>query len=116
LQRTLIPDVDVECAFCGYRSDAEGAAILYLGNVLGETLMLAWKDGNDYPLYWCPNCVNNALIGLESGGFLCFACGFEYEHGKLRVCGLCRGANDPDGFVGDMCEDCYSGYVARDNS
>jgi hypothetical protein len=72
LQRTLKPDVDVECAFCGYRSDAEGAAILYLGNVLGETLMSAWKDGNDYPLYWCPNCVNNALVGLDSGGFLVF--------------------------------------------
>ena len=116
LQETLKPDVEVECVFCGYRADAEGAAILYLANALGETLFSAWKDGGDYPLYWCPNCVNHALIRREDDGFLCFGCGFEYDHGDLRVCTFCLDPSDPEGFVGDMCDDCYAGYVARDNT
>lgn len=116
LQYTLNPDVQVECVFCRYADDAEEAADLFIGNVLGVTEYSAMKDGEEYPHFWCPNCVNKAMVDKGMGDFVCFACGAEYRHGTLKVCPTCGEPKDVDGFVGDRCTDCDEAYIQQDHT
>lgn len=116
LQHTLHPDAEAECLFCGYADDAEEAADLFIGNVLGITEHSAMKDGEDYPHFWCPDCVNKAMVDKDMGSFICFACGAEYEPGILKVCPNCAEPKDVDGFVGDRCSDCDEAYIQQDHT
>lgn len=123
LQKSLSADVNVECLFCGYKAEAEDAAEMFIANVLQESRYRAFKEGYDYPLYLCPNCDNQALVdkGISGGmapqvQFVCFACGFEWLEGDLRVCELCGNPKDPEDFFAGQCSDCFRAYTDRDNT
>src|SRR4029077_8448029 len=92
IQRTLLPDVSVECMFCGYRASAEDAANFFIA-----------QHQIRQAIYFCPDCDNEALIDLGAAGnaapvtqFVCFGCGAQWDEGALEECPLCQELESPD--------------------
>jgi hypothetical protein len=112
LQPTLLPDVSVECVFCGYRAKAEDAANFFIA-----------QHQTRQAVYFCPNCDNEALIDLGATGnaasvtqFICFACGSQWNEGALQECPLCQELESPDRMTHMGCSECFRAYVAQDHT
>lgn len=112
LQQTLRPDVCVECMFCGYRASAEDAANFFIAqHQIGQAI------------YFCPDCVNEALVDLGAAGnaapstqFICFGCGSRWDEGTLEECPLCQELESPDYMTPMGCRECFNSYVAQDHT
>jgi hypothetical protein len=112
LQQTLRPDVSVECMFCGYRADPETAANFFMA-----------QHQIRHGMYFCPDCDSKALVDLGAAGnaapatqFICFGCGSQWDEGTLKECPLCQSLESPDYMTPMGCSECFSAYVARDNT
>lgn len=116
LQECLMADAGVNCAFCGFTSDSEDAARLYIENVMGETKFSAWRDGGTFPLYHCPECCSHALVNHDEAKFVCFGCGIEYDNGELEICDDCGDPCDSEERFGGRCNECWNLFIARDNT
>src|SRR5262249_29987785 len=57
-QKTLRPDLSVECFFCGYRASGDDAADFFI----------AQNPGTHSRKYYCPECDNKTLIDLGVTG------------------------------------------------
>lgn len=112
LQQTLRPDVSVECMFCGYRADPETAANFFMA-----------QHQVRHGLYFCPDCDSKALVDLGAAGnaapatqFICFGCGSQWDEGTLEECPLCQSLESRYYMTPMGCRECFSAYVARDNT
>lgn len=111
-QQTLRPDVSVECMFCGYRAEPEAAANFYMAqHQVGPAM------------HFCPDCDSKALVDLGAAGnaapatqFICFGCGLQWEEGTLAECPLCQNLESPAYMTPMGCSECFSAYVAQDNT
>lgn len=112
LNETLVPDVSVECLFCGYRASAEDSANFFLA-----------QHHAARAIYYCPGCENEALVDIGAAGnmapatqFFCFACGGQWDEGTLEECPFCQQLEYPD-FMSTMgCRECFGAYVAEDHT
>jgi hypothetical protein len=88
-QNAAVLDATWTCRFCGTESDAKDVAEYFIESELGLVAYSVVKDGGQWPLYDCPECEDEALVGLDEGGFRCFACGEDFESGVLSQCTDC---------------------------
>lgn len=129
---------ELRCLFCSWSpipgEEAEEAADLYVGEVLGLSSYVVIKDGGEWPVKSCPECEVDALVegveflkgpapamvkteGLEEYPYplpelLCFNCGFQSSYTALGRCGRCDSwITDPDLSI---CSDCADYVRGRD--
>ena len=112
LNETLLPDVTVECLFCGYRASAEDSANFFLAQ---------HQEGR--AIYYCPACMNEALVDIGAAGnmapatqFFCFACGCCWDEGQLEECPFCQELESPEYMSPMGCRECFGAYVAEDHT
>jgi len=106
----LLGDCGVKCCFCGYQKSGKEAANDYIHNILGIDEYSTIKDGDEYPLYDCPECGDDALVyDWEKGRAICFSCDYKERIEKLSFCIYCgavyKKAADED--LG-MCPECIT--------
>ena len=119
LQEALKADCDVSCAFCGYAAPAEEAAELYIATAIGVTRHYCDKEGEEYPLWNCPNCGNKALVfeeGYSEVDGICFACGATPSPGEYKSCDQCHELCPAENRVGGQCLDSIKAYIAEDHT
>jgi hypothetical protein len=110
---------EVECKFCGYKSDdSQVAADEYISHVMGESQYRVEKDGGIWPRRKCPSCEWNSLVDLrytERGPqYICFQCGGKWEPQELSECSRCGEPKKESDMP--MCENCFRDMVSKDNS
>jgi hypothetical protein len=105
--QTLIPELTVECLFCGYRAAADDAANFFLA-----------QHEKASAIYLCPECVNKTLIDIGAAGnmapatqFFCFACGYTWDEGILEECPLCEEVEYAEYMSPMGCRECFGAYV-----
>jgi hypothetical protein len=74
-------------------------------------------------IYYCPSCENEALVDIGAAGnmapatqFFCFACGGQWDEGKLEECPFCQQLEYPDYMSPMGCRECFGAYVAEDHT
>lgn len=77
-----------ECYFCGYSDEPNNVAKRYIENVLHISEYESLHDGEDFPLYTCPNCNIESLVKTNNFYF-CFKCGMRYNLDELEKCNSC---------------------------
>jgi hypothetical protein len=113
MQNTLfLLEEECECKFCNFKADWETTMskwLLYHGDYRYFDL----KDNMIDPvIHACPECGNEALYGFKDGsmsppspGWICFACGNEWEIDEIQECIRCStmffSSHEGDSFCGD---------------
>lgn len=115
------------CAFCLWKPlDGNDCALEYLHAVLNISLYESMKDGEEAPLYVCPECGEEAFVrGVQRAdlnasdseaskqyrndeAWACFACGYIKEQEEIDFCNRCGTPTEvhSDPGVLALCEDC----------
>jgi len=77
----------------------------YVEQELGIDEYSCVKDGEEFPVYDCPECGHNQLVyDAEADKYHCFHCSQDYEGGELMHCSECP-AITPVNEVG-LCSNC----------
>lgn len=109
---TLPLDGTLKCLFCGYNDIPEKIAHAIIENIWGISEYSEVKDGGYFPLEYCPECKNQALL-VSDDSFLCISCGNEWGKDELDNCNYCNQPyilNDAD--LG-MCHDCKESRMEK---
>jgi hypothetical protein len=112
------------CHFCTEDDFAEITAERYVHTILRTTRYRADKDGDEYPLYDCPDCGAEALVAGalvmgdedQSGSpcdysrihWVCFAEGSTWQFPELVPCGRCEAIVDISATGSALCTSCGS--------
>jgi hypothetical protein len=93
------------CLFCDTQTEPHQVAESFLENDLGLSSYSVIKGGGEWPLYQCPECDDETLVGLDDGNFRCFGCGETFEHSTITWCRDCNRplAGDGESFVCTVC-------------
>jgi hypothetical protein len=112
-------DDGVRCHFCGCRASSPSAgAEEFASAVLGASYYDAVKDGDYWPISFCPDCGLETLVdeGLNDGSeapsrrWVCFSCACSWNDDELRTCSTC-GLFHTDKLGIGMCENCFDWRV-----
>lgn len=119
-QDTMVLDDPPTCLFCYHTDDPETIAKEYIESILGISYYMCVKDGSDYPLHECPNCMNETLVDFGSGGsqfeedqYVCFSCGEVWKENSFTSCSRCGKLILGDGS--EICDDCSKTIFNNDN-
>ena len=117
----LLGDDKPKCHFCGYQTEPEEAANAYLETIQGESHYTSVKEGGIYPLYICPECGRETLVGLntegehkEEVGWVCFACGEEWYSSSLDICTSCGNPFVTQDEDFGICTSCLKNKIEKD--
>lgn len=115
-----MPDLPF-CLFCGYSSEPEIAANEWIETILGINYGSVIKDGEDYPLYTCPECVGETLVDIGPSGsqferdqYICFACGQSWKESSMDKCEVCGQLYLVKEDDGGMCPDCFEHQLSKE--
>lgn len=131
----LLPGETSKCAFCMWAPlDGNECALEYIESVLDISVYRSIKEGDEPPLYVCPECGEDALVrgivqGIHTAGspttkakeasvstsWGCFACGFVANEHDLDFCNRCGDptrVTDPTAIP--VCETCWGELLGRD--
>ena len=114
-QDAAVLDDGLQCLFCRDTASGEDAAESYISEVLGHSQYEVAKYGGIWPQHMCPECGMEALVDMDEGRFVCFACGMSrggmYRGDEtLQQCVICSQFYVPiDGLL--TCEDCFDDYM-----
>ena len=101
-----------KCLFCGYIGEGEELAKKYIDSVMGINEYVTVKDGGEFPLYRCEECLDITLVRTDDS-WICFSCGNKWE---LEDIVFCEGCGVPYIASTDdirLCIDCIE-YRLRD--
>lgn len=76
------------CFFCGFTADGPSAAVQYVENVLNISEYELVKDGEEFPVFDCPECGKNAMT-IVNDEYVCFSCAERYPADKVGRCNEC---------------------------
>lgn len=109
------------CLFCGYSTEPEVAADEWIETILGKSYQSVLKDGEDYPLYTCPECERETFVDVAPSGSqfehdqcICFACGQAWKESSIDKCGSCGRPYVVEGDDWGMCPDCFRYQMSKD--
>lgn len=119
LKRFLLSeDTDNNCLLCYYSDTPEKVADAYISNVLGVSAYSCMKDGEEYPLYECPECSEDALVlEYEKDNCFCFNCGFSSKLCHIYFCSECGQlmySKDEDERI-SVCSSCLDYKISKDD-
>jgi|GEM_PF-3112687 len=89
------------CLFCLRRGDPEEVAEAYVEAILDQSHYLAVKEGGEWPVYECPECLHDALVrgaisrrktalsASSAAQWACFSCGQTWLLRELDFCTRC---------------------------
>lgn len=103
-----------ECKFCGHCCTAKDAADAFIFGELGIDHYTCVKDGGEWPVTWCSECLQELLVDRGGSGdvrpheqFICFGCGETWMEGGLYCCVKCGQLFDPGDDTMSVCDDCF---------
>lgn len=121
-EEALVPSEATRCLFCLAEYAAEDGASHWIDRVLGVSAYRAMKDGEDYPLHYCPSCGRETLVNLrlrESGSglgpeieWVCFAEGEAFSASRLGRCARCYEPAMARGREVVFCDECSESFRA----
>lgn len=109
----VIGDGRCHCFLCGHEGDGESVAEEYLSSVKGLDEYHNAKDGEEYPLFQCPECGKYSFVKNERK-YICFSCRAMYplnEVGFRNDCGAPYIKYDADDDIG-LCQGCLDNRVS----
>lgn len=118
LMPTLVINSPVKCMFCGYSGDGPIVACDFISNVLHIEKHSAVKDGEVYPLYHCPECVEMSLVDATEDHdvktWICFSCGKEWRDSDIDICNYCGNPFTAKSERVGICNDCFDEQLEDD--
>lgn len=120
-ERTLVPGDKARCLFCLAEYPPSDAASEWIQRVLGISAYGAAKDGDEYPLYYCPSCGQESLVHVLAHDFelgpevqwVCFAEGETFSSRRIRRCERCNEPTMTSGGDLAVCEICTENLLAE---
>ena len=107
--------------FCGYSAESASAAIEWIETILGINYYSTVKDGEEYPLYNCPECMAESLVDkgpsgsqFEAEQYVCFNCGSIWKESELDTCSRCGRLYQAQGDDFGVCRECIKGTLSKD--
>ena len=95
--------------FFRYKNHADD----YIENELCISAYECGTDGEDFPLYECPECGEKQLVyDKENGKYLCFSCDQNYTSDDLSFCSKCGRIMYNKGEL--VCDDCFEYALNKD--
>lgn len=106
-------DENPKCIYCDYKSNIYEFAERYIEDVLGVSKYVCVKNGEEFPLYRCPECGDETFVFDNiDDEVICFTCSY---HDKLSKFQLCNECNKPVlKAEGILCDDCLKYKIERD--
>jgi hypothetical protein len=105
-QDKIAHDGNVKCEVCLIESDPESVAFDYVQNVLGHFHYNAVRDGDEFPLYNCPECGLNTFV--ETGEeYICFNCCETSSLESTNECSYCGEKYYPKADDLGFCDECW---------
>lgn len=94
-------------------TDGEDAAESYITTMYGQSKYRTIKSGGIWPQHICPECGTEALVDMDEGKFVCFACGNSWEGWSLQQCERCSEFYVPGEYGLAICENCFDDWMSR---
>lgn len=120
-QESFVLGESLLCLFCGYSTEPEVAAREWIESILGLTYESMIKEGEDFPLFMCPECgyetlVEIGLVGnqIEHFQYVCFNCREGWKRSDLNECMRCGNLyiTRDDDFC--ICKDCFKHQMSKE--
>lgn len=106
------------CLFCSYHFEGEVVAEDYASNILQASKYLAAKMRSEWPVSYCHECGNHALVrGIITTAKVhaevcCFSCGYFGGHSDLDQCLHCGEWMEAEEMT--VCASCFEYIVSGD--
>lgn len=79
----------LHCLFCRYKNDdPEDVTNEFVSEFLCESKYEVVTQGGEWPIYSCPGCDCETLIGTDEG-YICFSCAERWEFDDIDECTRC---------------------------
>lgn len=97
----------IECTYCGYQAIDSELAENFITKALNITSE-NYNEGDEYPLYNCPECDSMSLVRKLNGQYFCFSCQSTFEYDEITRCEFCGFMiYAPEKGEAALCDGCF---------